>query len=55
MVVGIIKIHQSVFVKDLVINEGLSNCNANIILMKAGSAIKMIDTKNYGKADLRTY
>lgn len=28
---GTMKIHQSTFVTDLVIEEGLTNCNANVI------------------------
>lgn len=33
---GIIKINQSAFIQDLVIIEGLTNCNANITSIKAG-------------------
>ncbi len=35
------EIHQSVFIRDLVIEERLTECDANVIPMKAGSAIKI--------------
>ncbi len=54
-VAGTMKIDQSVFIRDLVIEEGLTNCNANVIPMKAGSSIEMADAENYEEADLRTY
>lgn len=40
------KINQSVFVKDLMIEKELINCNAKIILMKAGSSIGMSDQED---------
>ncbi len=49
------KIDQSAFIQDLVIKEGLTNCNANIILMKTGSSIKMSNPKDYKEAHLCTY
>lgn len=49
------KIYQSAFVKDLVIDEGLSNCNANVISMKAGSSIEMIDLGDYQETNFHTY
>ena len=49
------KIHQSVFIQDLVIKEGLTNCNANVIPMKAGSSIEMSDPEDYEEVDLHTY
>ncbi len=49
------KIDQSIFIQELVIKEGLTNCNANVIPMKAGSSIKMVDPEDYEEADLRTY
>lgn len=39
MALGTIKINQSVFIRDFVIEESLTKCNANVILMKAGSVI----------------
>lgn len=48
-------IDQSVFVQDLVIKKRLTDCNANVIPMKAGSSIKMTDPEDYKEADLRTY
>lgn len=50
-----IKIHQSKFVRDLMIEEGFTNYNANVILMKASSSIKMTDSKNYKEANLHIY
>lgn len=49
------KIHQSAFIRDLVIEKGFTECNANIIPMKAGSAIEMLEPEDYDKADLHTY
>lgn len=49
------KISQSAFIQDLVIEEGLTECNANVIPMKAGSAIEMTEPEDYEEADLRTY
>lgn len=49
------KIHQSAFIRDLVIDEALTNCNANIILIKAGSSIEITNLENYKIAHLRTY
>lgn len=40
---GTMKISQSAFIRDLVIEEGLTECNANVIPMKAGSAIEMTE------------
>lgn len=49
------KIDQSAFIRDLVIEEGLTECNANVIPMKAGSVIEMTEPEDYKEADLRTY
>lgn len=49
------KIDQSAFIRDLVIEEGLTECNANVIPMKAGSAIEMIEPDNYEETELRKY
>lgn len=49
------KIDQSAFIRDLVIDKGLTNCNANVILMKAGSVIEMLDPEDYNKIDLHKY
>lgn len=38
-------IDQSAFIRDFVIKEGLTNCNANVIPMKVRSAIKMNNLK----------
>ncbi len=39
LVAGIMKIDQSAFVRDLVIKKRLTDYNANVIPMKAGSSI----------------
>lgn len=49
------KIHQSAFIQDLVIEEGLTDFNANVIPMKAGSFIEMLDSEDHEEADLHTY
>ena len=49
------KIDQSAFIRDLVIEEGLTECNANVIPMKAGSAIEMLDPDDYDETDLHGY
>ena len=51
----ILKIDQSAFIRDLVIKEGLTDCNANVIPMKAGSAIEMNDSDDYEETELREY
>ncbi len=52
---GTMKIDQSAFIRDLVIEEELTECNANVIPMKAGSTIEMLKPENYEEADLRMY
>lgn len=49
------EINQSAFIRDLVIEESLTNYNANVILMKAESAIKMSKPNNYDKTNIYTY
>lgn len=49
------KIDQSAFIRDLVMEENLSDCNANVALMKAGSAIDMTKADDYKEEDLHTY
>ena len=49
------KIYQSAFIRDLVIEERLTDYNANVIPIKAGSSIKMSDPEDYEEADLHTY
>lgn len=50
---GTIKIDQSAFIRDFVIEECLTECNANVIPMKAGSAIDMGESEDYKETDLR--
>lgn len=52
---GTMKIDQSAFIRDLVIEEGLTDCNAPVILMKAGSAIEMLDPDDYEETELHEY
>lgn len=49
------KIHQSVFIRDLIIEKKLTNYNANVIPMKTGLSIKMSDPKDHKKPNLYTY
>ena len=49
------KIDQSAFIRDLIIEKGLTNCNATVILMKAGSVIDMPDADNYKETELLEY
>lgn len=51
----IMKIDQSAFIRDLVIEEGLIDCNANVISIKARSLIKMGDSEDYKETDLQEY
>lgn len=43
------------FIRDLLIEEKFKNCNANVILMKTGSFIKMTDPENYKETNFHTY
>lgn len=49
------KIDQSAFIKDLVIEKGLIDCNANIFPLKVGSAIEMTNPEDYKETELRKY
>lgn len=55
LVVHTMKIDQLVFIRDLVIEKGLTDCNANVILMQASSAIEMTDPKDYEGTKLQEY
>lgn len=48
-------INQSAFIQDLFMKEKLTDCNSNVISIKASLFNKMIDQKNYEEADLRIY
>lgn len=50
-----IKIDQTVFIRDLIIEEELIDWNVNIIPMKASSAIKMSKSDDYDKTDIYIY
>lgn len=49
------KIDLSAFIQDLVIVESLIEYNANVILIKAGFTIEMLEPEYYKKADLYIY
>ena len=51
-IVRTIKINQSAFIRDFVIEKKLIDCNANVIPMKVGSAIKMNDSEDYKETKL---
>lgn len=50
-----LKINQSSFICNLVIEENLIDCNSNIIPMKASSAIKIIKHDNYKIIEIKPY
>ncbi len=50
-----LKIDQFSFIRNLVIEESLTNCNSNIIPMKAGSAIEMIEHDDYEDTEIKPY
>lgn len=52
---GTMKISQSAFVRHLVYEERLTDCNANVILMKAASSIDMGEPEDYEETDLQAY
>ena len=54
-VTQIMKLDQSTFIQDLIIEENLSDYNANVISMKAGSVITMYKANNYKEENLHTY
>lgn len=41
MAIDAMMIHQSVLIRDFVIEERLINCNANVIFIKADSSIEV--------------
>lgn len=55
MAARIMKINQSAFIRDLIIEEGLTECNANVIPMKARSFIEMPEPNDYDETDIYTY
>lgn len=50
-----IKINQSAFFRDLIIEKSLIEYNANVIPMKARSSIEMLKLDDYNKTNLNTY
>ena len=55
LVAGTLKIDQSAFVRDLLEEEDLVDCNSVSIPMKAGSVIEMNDADDYEETDLKAY
>lgn len=49
------KIDQSAFIRDLIIEKRLNKCNANVIPMKTGLSLKMLEPNDYDKTDLHIY
>lgn len=49
------KIDQSAFMRDLIIEEGLTECNTNIIQIKTGSFIKKSEPDDYDMTNFYTY
>lgn len=52
---GTMKIDQSAFIRDLIEEESMSDCNSVNIPMKAGNFIDIPEADNYEEADLKTY
>lgn len=50
-----LRISQSAYIKDLLEEEKLIDCNTPIIPMKAGSVIEMSEPDDYNKANLMMY
>lgn len=55
IVLKIIKIDLSTFIKNLVIDKSPTNYNLSIILIKAGSEIDMSKLDDYKEIDLQIY
>lgn len=55
IIVQTMKINQLAFIRDLVIEKKLTECNTNIIPIKPRSAIEMFYPKNYKKTDICIY
>lgn len=52
---GTMKINLSTFIRDLIEEESINNCNSVNIPMKANNFIDIPKADNYEKADLKTY
>lgn len=52
---GTLKIDQSTFIRDLLEEENLTDCNAVNIPMKVGSFIEMLEEDDYEETDIKTY
>lgn len=50
-----LRISQSAYIRDLLEEEKINECNTFTIPMTAGSAIEMSELDNYDKTDLVTY
>lgn len=49
------KINQSAFIRDLVIEKDFTKCNVNVIPIKAGFEINMREFEDYKETDLQKY
>lgn len=54
-IIGTMKIDKSTFIRDLVIEKDLTNCNTLVISIKAKSSIKMLDPNDYNETNLHKY
>ena len=52
--IRILRICQLAYIKDLLEEENLTDCNAPTIPIKGGSAIEINEPDNYNEADLAT-
>lgn len=55
MSIKILRICQSIYIRDVLKEEKLTECNAPTIPIKAGSAIEMNKSDNYDEANLAAY
>lgn len=55
MEAGTLKFDQSAFIRDLLEEENLTDCNSVNISMKAGSIIEMNEVDDYDETDLKAY
>lgn len=52
---NILKIDQSAFIKDLIIEKSFINCYVSVILLKSGSLIEILDFNNYKEIKFHKY
>lgn len=54
-VAGTLNINQSSFIQNLIENKNMTNCNLVSISMKKGYFIKILESGNYKKVDIKPY